>query len=52
MGNPPFTAALAANLMTARAVPILLGEPVAKEKKLQIFDLLEGDWERIDLNEQ
>lgn len=49
VGNLPFTAAVAANLMVAKAVPLLLGQPLPSGQQLQFFDLREGDWETIDL---
>jgi len=49
LGNLPLTAAVAANLMVARAVPLLLGRPIPSRQQLQFFDLLEGDWEMIEL---
>ena len=48
-GNLPFTAAVAANLMVARAVPLLLGWPPPSSRQVQLFDLLDGDWETVDL---
>jgi len=49
VGNLPFTAAVAANLMVAKAVPLLLGQPVPTCLEVQFFDLLDGDWETIKL---
>lgn len=49
LGNLPFTAAVAANLMVAEGVRLLLGEPVPDGRRLQFFDLLGGDWETIEL---
>lgn len=48
-GNLPFTAAVAANLMVAKGLPILLGEPAPSRRRLQFFDLQAGDWETIVL---
>jgi len=48
MGNLPFTAAVAANLMVAEAVPVLLGRPVPSREQLRFFDLLAGEWETIE----
>lgn len=48
LGNLPFTAAVAANLMVARAIPLLLGRQGPSRPRLQFFDLLEGDWETIE----
>jgi molybdopterin/thiamine biosynthesis adenylyltransferase len=47
LGTPPFTAAVAANLMAAWAVRALLGGPT--QPKLVFFDLHEGDWETVQL---
>ena len=49
LGNLPFTAAVAANLMVAAAVPVLLGRAVPDPPRLQLFDLLEGDWQTVEL---
>lgn len=49
LGNLPFTAAVAANLMVAAAVPVLLGRGAADAPRLQLFDLLEGDWQTVEL---
>lgn len=49
LGNLPFTAAVAANLMVAAAVPVLLGRAVPSPPRLQLFDLLEGDWQTVEL---
>ena len=49
MGNLPFTAAVAANLMVAKAVPVLLGRPTPTRQRMLFFDLLDGDWETIEL---
>jgi len=43
-GNLPMTAAVAANLMVAAAVPVLLGRPA--EPRLQLFDLSDPSWSR------
>lgn len=48
LGNLPFTAAVAAGLMVAAAVPVLLGQPPSV-RGLQLFDLLNGDWRSIEL---
>jgi molybdopterin/thiamine biosynthesis adenylyltransferase len=47
-GNLPFTAAVAANLMVAEALPVLLGRAEA-EPRLRFFDLQTGDWEAAEL---
>jgi len=49
LGNLPFTAAVAANLMVARAVGLLLGRSDGAERQLVFFDLQSGDWVPIDL---
>ena len=49
MGNLPFTAAVAANLMVAQAVPVLLGQSTPTRQRMLFFDLLDGDWETIEL---
>ena len=48
-GNLPFTAAVAANLMVAKAVPLLLGQSTPTRQRMLFFDLLDGDWETIEL---
>ncbi len=47
-GNLPFTAAVAANLMVAEALPVLLRRAEA-EQHLRFFDLQTGDWEAAEL---
>ncbi|MDO8303097.1 MAG: ThiF family adenylyltransferase [Sedimentisphaerales bacterium] len=47
MGNPPFTAAVAASLMAAESIKILIGKILEKKQKLLFFDLLEGEWQTI-----
>ncbi len=49
LGNLPFTAAIAGNLMVAAAVPVLLGQAAPSTPHLQLFDLLEGDWQTVEL---
>lgn len=49
LGNLAFTAAVAANLMVARAVALLLEPDAAPAQQVQVFDLLAGEWETIDL---
>ncbi len=49
LGNPAFTAAVAANLMVARAMPLLLGRQVEGAEEVLFFDLLDGEWEKVDL---
>jgi molybdopterin/thiamine biosynthesis adenylyltransferase len=46
LGNLPFTAAFAASMMIAKAIPLLLKEKEPKVE-LQFFDLRHGDWETI-----
>jgi molybdopterin-synthase adenylyltransferase len=48
LGNLHVTAAIAANLMVAKAVPLLLGHP-SREGRLVLFDLLEDDWETAEM---
>ena len=48
LGNLPFTAAVAASLMVAAAVPVLLGRPPSL-RGLQLFDLLNGEWQTVAL---
>jgi len=47
LGNPPFTAALAASLMVAEGVKVLTGKSSNKKAKLLFFDLLEDEWQTI-----
>ena len=49
LGTPPFTAALAASLMAAKGCQILCGKPKSKQSTIHFFDLLEDDWENIQL---
>ncbi len=49
LGNLPMTAAVAANLMVAAAMPILLGSPEPIAQHVRFFDLLEDDWESIEM---
>ncbi len=50
LGNPPFTAALAASLMVAQAVKLLIGlagDISEKKQNLLFFDLLDNHWQTI-----
>jgi molybdopterin-synthase adenylyltransferase len=47
MGNPPFTAAVAASLMAAESIKILTGKTLEKKYEILFFDLLEGEWQTI-----
>ena len=49
LGNLPFTAALAANLMVARAVAFTLERGTGAQEDVLLFDLIENDWETVDL---
>jgi len=49
LGTPPFTAAVAANLMGAKGCQILMGKHQSKQSTIHFFDLLEDDWENIQL---
>ncbi len=49
LGTPPFTAAFAASLMAAKGCQILMEKHQSKESTIRFFDLLEGDWENIQL---
>ncbi|MHC4640667.1 MAG: HesA/MoeB/ThiF family protein [Planctomycetota bacterium] len=49
LGNPSFTAAVAASLMVAEGVKILIKKDLEKESKVLFFDLLEGEWQYISL---
>jgi len=49
LGTPPFTAAVAASLMAAKGCQILMGKYQPKQSTLCFFDLLEDDWENIQL---
>ena len=47
LGNLPFTAAVAANWMAARAAALLLGR-IEPREELVFFDLLAGEWETVE----
>jgi molybdopterin/thiamine biosynthesis adenylyltransferase len=50
LGNLPFTVAVTANLMASRAMPLLLGRPAdALARQVLFFDLLDNDWQTVDL---
>ncbi len=49
LGTPPFTAAVAASLMGAKGCQILMGQHQSKQSTIHFFDLLEDDWENIQL---
>ncbi len=49
LGNLPCTAAVAANIMVARAVPILLGLAPSGPDSVLFFDLKADEWERVKL---
>lgn len=49
LGNPAFTPAVAASLMVARAIRLLLGKIQPGQSCLQFFDLLDDEWERLEL---
>jgi len=49
LGNLPFTAAVAAHLMAARAARLLINPDEPQTQRLLLFDLLGDDWQTIDL---
>ena len=49
LGTPPFTAAVAANLMGAKGCQILMGKHQSRQSTIHFFDLLENDWENIQM---
>jgi molybdopterin/thiamine biosynthesis adenylyltransferase len=49
LGNLHFTAAVAANMMVARAVPLLLGESLPERNTVRFFDLEADEWESAEL---
>jgi molybdopterin/thiamine biosynthesis adenylyltransferase len=49
LGTPPFTAAVAANLMVSLAVPLLLDWPEAAREKVRFFDLRHQEWQSVEL---
>jgi molybdopterin/thiamine biosynthesis adenylyltransferase len=48
-GNLAFTAAVAANLMVARAVPLLTAAPAPERGLVFVFDLRAWDWEIVEM---
>jgi len=50
LGNLPFTAAVAAGIMTAEGARVFLGEE-DPERRVLFFDLQNGDWRTIHLRE-
>lgn len=49
LGTPTFTAAVAASLMAAKGCQILTGKYRSTQPTIHFFDLLEDDWENIQL---
>jgi molybdopterin/thiamine biosynthesis adenylyltransferase len=49
LGNLPFTAAVAAHLMAARAARLLMNPDEPQAQRLLLFDLLDDDWQTIEL---
>jgi molybdopterin/thiamine biosynthesis adenylyltransferase len=49
LGNLPFTAAVAGHLMAARAARLLMNPDEPQTQRLLLFDLLDDDWQTIDL---
>lgn len=49
LGNPPFTAALAASLMATAGVKVLTGKSGEKGQKILMFDLLDDEWQTVSL---
>jgi molybdopterin/thiamine biosynthesis adenylyltransferase len=48
-GNLPVTAAAGANLMVARAVPVLLGEDLPDRDEVLFFDLRDNEWQTVEV---
>lgn len=48
-GTPSFTAAATASIMAAKGIKILAGKEIEKKEQILFFDLLENDWQTIDL---
>jgi molybdopterin/thiamine biosynthesis adenylyltransferase len=48
-GTPPFTAATTESIMAAKGIKILAGKETEKKEQILFFDLLENDWQTIDL---
>ncbi|MHC4460892.1 MAG: HesA/MoeB/ThiF family protein [Planctomycetota bacterium] len=49
LGTPAFTAAVTASLMAAKGCQILTGKYRSTQPTIHFFDLLEDDWENIQL---
>ena len=49
LGNPAFTPTVAAGLMVALGIRVLLGKVQAGQTCLQFFDLLNDEWEKLEL---
>ncbi|HOD80915.1 MAG: Molybdopterin-synthase adenylyltransferase [Planctomycetes bacterium ADurb.Bin126] len=49
LGNPSFTPAVAAGLMVSRGIRVLLGLVQPGRASLQVFDLLNDEWETLEL---
>ena len=49
LGTPMFTAAVTASLMGAKGCQILMGKYPSKRSTMHFFDLLEDDWQNIQL---
>jgi molybdopterin/thiamine biosynthesis adenylyltransferase len=49
LGNLPFTAAVAAHIMAARAARLLISPDEPQTQRLLLFDLLGDDWQTIEL---
>ena len=48
-GTPAFTAAATASIMAAKGIKILAGKESEKKGRILFFDLLDDDWQTIDL---
>ena len=49
LGIPMFTAAVAASLMAAKGCQVLMGRYSSEQSTIHFFDLLEDDWQNIQL---
>jgi molybdopterin/thiamine biosynthesis adenylyltransferase len=49
LGTPVFTAAVAASMMAAKGCQVLMGKYPSEQSTIHFFDLLEDDWENIQL---
>jgi molybdopterin/thiamine biosynthesis adenylyltransferase len=47
LGNPPFTAAVAASIMVAEGIKALTGKTSLEETGMLFFDLLENEWQTL-----